>query len=203
MTIRVDAAIWPWRERLWAHLVSDESLDELHEFAVSIGVRRVSFQGDHYDIDTDTRIEAIAAGAVRTDARDLVRGLRAAGLRRPPRQRIEPWIQHAWRADVGDGATARRLMAPATRHPDVMMHVVDTLAAAHRLDLSILERTTEVAVVVAPMGNAGPAIAQTEMDEWSSAARQVIEASAPLPTDTTAYFSGAGVPVLELIGPPR
>lgn len=29
MTILVDNAIWPWRGRVWAHLISDESLTEL------------------------------------------------------------------------------------------------------------------------------------------------------------------------------
>ena len=31
--ILVDPAVWPWRGRRWAHLVSDHSIDELHDFA--------------------------------------------------------------------------------------------------------------------------------------------------------------------------
>ena len=50
MTVLVDAAVWKWQGARWAHLVSDESFDELHEFAQRIGKRRLGFQGDHYDV---------------------------------------------------------------------------------------------------------------------------------------------------------
>ncbi len=83
MTILVDQAIWPWRGRRWAHLVSDESYDELHEFAAQLGLPRRIFQGDHYDIPAELRLEAIALGAEPIDARILVRRLKAAGLRKP------------------------------------------------------------------------------------------------------------------------
>ena len=80
--ILVDQAIWPWRGRRWAHLVSDESYDELHEFAARLGLRREAFQGDHYDVPDEYRTRAIELGATPVDARDLVRRLRAAGLRK-------------------------------------------------------------------------------------------------------------------------
>jgi len=93
MAIIVDAAVWPWRDRLWAHLASDRSFDELHEFAQQMGRRRLGFQGDHYDIDEHDRLWAIELGAIVVDPRDLVRRLRAAGLRRrhdkPRWQRID------------------------------------------------------------------------------------------------------------------
>lgn len=82
MTILVDAARWPWRGRRWAHLVSDESYDELHAFAELIGKRRAAFQGDHYDVDSQEREMALHAGAVPVDSRELVARLRAAGLRK-------------------------------------------------------------------------------------------------------------------------
>lgn len=82
MTILVDEARWPWRGRRWAHLVSDESYEELHRFAASIGKRRAAFQSDHYDVDEAERELALAAGAVAVDSRELVARLRAAGLRR-------------------------------------------------------------------------------------------------------------------------
>jgi hypothetical protein len=80
--ILVDQAIWPWRGRRWAHLVSDESYDELHEFAARLGLRREWFQGDHYDVHADGRERAIELGATPVDSRDLVRRLRQAGLRK-------------------------------------------------------------------------------------------------------------------------
>lgn len=82
MAILVDEAVWPWRGRRWAHLVSDESYDELHEFAAVIGIPRQAFQGDHYDVHDELRAVAIGQGAVAVDGRVLVRRLRAAGLRR-------------------------------------------------------------------------------------------------------------------------
>jgi hypothetical protein len=82
VAILVDPAIWPWRGREWAHLVSDSSYDELHAFAARLGLPLEAFQGDHYDIPTDLRRQAVAIGAREVDAKELVRRLRAAGLRR-------------------------------------------------------------------------------------------------------------------------
>ena len=82
MTIFVDDARWQWRGRRWAHLVSDESYDELHQFAALIGKRRAAFQGDHYDVDEAERELALRAGAVAVNSRELVSRLRASGLRR-------------------------------------------------------------------------------------------------------------------------
>src|SRR4029453_18316406 len=82
VTVLVDEARWPWRGERWAHLCSDASVAELHDFAEALGVRRVSFQGDHYDVDAAKRSEAVAAGAVPVDSRELVRRVRAAGLLR-------------------------------------------------------------------------------------------------------------------------
>ena len=83
MTILVDEAIWPWRGRRWAHLVSDVSYEELHAFAARLDIPRRAFQGDHYDVPSALRDEAIALGATAVNARELVRRLRAAGLRKP------------------------------------------------------------------------------------------------------------------------
>ena len=82
MTVLVDAAIWPFEGRKWAHLVSDKSFEELHECAEQLGIPRRAFQGDHYDVPTDYRDRAIALGAEPVPSRELVRRLRAAGLRR-------------------------------------------------------------------------------------------------------------------------
>lgn len=84
MAILVDQARWPWRGRRWAHLVSDRSYEELHEFAARLGIPRRAFQGDHYDVFTELRDEALAIGAQAVDSRELVVRLRAAGLRKAP-----------------------------------------------------------------------------------------------------------------------
>ena len=82
MTVLVDPAVWPWRGRRWAHLVSDVSYDGLHEFAERLGVPRGAFQGDHYDVPTELRERAVALGAEPVPARELLARLTAAGLRR-------------------------------------------------------------------------------------------------------------------------
>lgn len=83
MAILVDDAIWPWRGRLWAHLVSDTSYEELHAFANRLGLPRRIFQGDHYDVPTEVRERALSLGAQPVPGRELVQRLSDAGLRRP------------------------------------------------------------------------------------------------------------------------
>jgi hypothetical protein len=64
--------------------VSDESYDELHAFAARLGIPRHVFQGDHYDVPEEHRPLAVALGATEVESRELVRRLRAAGLRKAP-----------------------------------------------------------------------------------------------------------------------
>jgi len=85
--ILLDEARWWFKGRRWCHLVSDESLEELHDFAEALGIPRRGFQGDHYDLPEEWRMHAIARGATVVDSRDLVRRLRSAGLRLSPDRR--------------------------------------------------------------------------------------------------------------------
>lgn len=85
MAILVDPPIWPLRGRLWCHLVSDTSYDELHEMAALLGIPRRAFQGDHYDLPEELRDAAIGLGALPVTGRELITRLRASGLRRPHR----------------------------------------------------------------------------------------------------------------------
>jgi len=82
VAVLVDEAIWPFRDRRWAHLVSDESFDELHAFAERLGLPPRAFHRDHYDVPAELRDEAIALGAQPVSSREVVRRLQAAGLRR-------------------------------------------------------------------------------------------------------------------------
>ncbi len=88
MAILVDGAVWPFRDRRWAHLVSDTSFAELHDFAARLGLPERAFHRDHYDVPAELREEAIALGAAPVAARDLVKRLRAAGLRRRKRDEL-------------------------------------------------------------------------------------------------------------------
>ncbi len=80
--ILVDAAIWPAHGRLWAHMVSDSSLDELHQFAAALGVPERGFDLDHYDIPSEYVDRAIELGASFVPARELLQRLQASGLRK-------------------------------------------------------------------------------------------------------------------------
>jgi hypothetical protein len=85
VTILVDPAVWPHRGDRWAHLVSDTGYDELHEFAATLGIPRRAFQGDHYDVPAGVRERAIGLGARPVTCAELLRRLRAAGLRKRSR----------------------------------------------------------------------------------------------------------------------
>ena len=68
--------------RLWSHLASDESYEELHAFARGLGIPARGFDRDHYDVPAERYADVVAAGATPVSSRDLVRRLREAGLRR-------------------------------------------------------------------------------------------------------------------------
>jgi hypothetical protein len=81
----------------------------LHRFAQQLGLRRLSFQGDHYDVPSAVRVDAIRQGAVTVTGRELVSRLRAAGLRRPGSG--QPWTRALEIAAGGrfDDAARRRI----------------------------------------------------------------------------------------------
>ncbi|WP_439592616.1 DUF4031 domain-containing protein [Microbacterium sp.] len=81
MAILIDDARWPAHGRLWAHLVSDSDLDELHAFAAANGIPRRGFDLDHYDVPEEAHARLVAAGAQHVEGRELVRRLIASGLR--------------------------------------------------------------------------------------------------------------------------
>jgi coenzyme F420-reducing hydrogenase gamma subunit len=87
VAILIDDARWWFQGRKWCHMVSDVSYDELLEFADDVGIPRRGFQGDHYDIPEEYRAAMIEAGAIEVESRELVRRLRAAGLRLSPNER--------------------------------------------------------------------------------------------------------------------
>jgi len=87
VTILIDDPRWPAHGRLWAHLVSDESIAELHAFADANGIPRRGFDLDHYDVPDEAHARLIAAGALHVDGHELVRRLIASGLRVRARDR--------------------------------------------------------------------------------------------------------------------
>ncbi|MDX3455474.1 DUF4031 domain-containing protein [Streptomyces sp. ME02-8801-2C] len=82
MTVYIDPPTWPGHGRLWSHLVSDVSYEELHAFAEELGVPARAFERDHYDIPSHRYGDVVAAGAVEVSSREVVRLLHGSGLRR-------------------------------------------------------------------------------------------------------------------------
>jgi hypothetical protein len=81
--IFIDPPLWPTRGRVWSHLVSDESFEELHVFAARLGMPPRAFERDHYDVPSELYDAAVELGAAAVGCQELLRRLTAAGLRRP------------------------------------------------------------------------------------------------------------------------
>ncbi|HET8928908.1 MAG TPA: DUF4031 domain-containing protein [Microbacterium sp.] len=90
MAILLDDPRWPAHGRLWAHLISDSSLEELHAFAAANDIPRRGFDMDHYDVPAEAFDRLVAAGAQHVDGHTLVRRLIASGLRVTARERRQP-----------------------------------------------------------------------------------------------------------------
>lgn len=80
--ILIDPPLVESRGRLWSHLASDTSYDELHAFADRLGIPERGFDRDHYDVPSEWYDAMVAAGAVPVTSRELVARLVASGLRR-------------------------------------------------------------------------------------------------------------------------
>ena len=83
----IDQPRWPAHGMLWAHLVSDDSLDELHAFAEAAGLPARSFDLDHYDVPKTRYDDLVMAGAEPVTIYGLVTRLQASGLRVSQRER--------------------------------------------------------------------------------------------------------------------
>lgn len=75
-----DLQVWPNARGIFragsCHLAAD-TLDELHEFAARLGMRREWFQPGrgrhpHYDLVKSRRDRAVALGAIEVSGRDLI-----------------------------------------------------------------------------------------------------------------------------------
>jgi hypothetical protein len=76
--------------RVCGHLVSDTSLDELHLFAKSLGLRREWFQEKsipHYDLTGEVYDLALKRGAQLVSSREIV--LRAVRMDGKPKMRFK------------------------------------------------------------------------------------------------------------------
>jgi hypothetical protein len=82
VTVLIDPPNAPGHGRLWSHLASDASYEELHAFAAAEGIPERGFDRDHFDVPAEWYDRMLAAGATPVSSRELVARLHAAGLRR-------------------------------------------------------------------------------------------------------------------------
>jgi len=87
VTVLVDPPMWPRHGRIWGHMVSDTSLEELHAIARAAGIPDRGFDRDHYDVPEELIDRLVELGAVRVSTRELISRLRASGLRVTSSQR--------------------------------------------------------------------------------------------------------------------
>ncbi|WP_181954212.1 DUF4031 domain-containing protein [Kocuria coralli] len=112
MPVYIDPPRWPAHGTEFSHLVSDTSLDELHEAAQRIGVSRRAFDRDHYDLPRERYDDAVAAGAIPVDGKELVRVLVASGLRIPAVRRndkVLTALRRRWDRAFGETEALARL----------------------------------------------------------------------------------------------
>jgi muramoyltetrapeptide carboxypeptidase len=113
--------------RLWSHVASDSSFEELHAFAERIGIPRRGFDRDHYDVPAEWYDAVVEAGAETGTSRELIRRLAEAGLRRPKQWTLAP------------RRPGRVLLRPPRLHPGDLVAVVLPAGPVdrHRLDAGV------------------------------------------------------------------
>ncbi|WP_420175080.1 DUF4031 domain-containing protein [Luteococcus sp. OSA5] len=123
----IDTPRWPAHGTLYGHLVSDESLWELHEGARAAGLDVRAFDHDHYDLRADRVTAALGAGARQVDERELVRRLRAGG------QRILP-AEHAPRRSRARAEVRDQVLAVLPRQDSTARALVETVLDRHTVE---------------------------------------------------------------------
>ena len=148
--ILVDTPIWPWRGRLWGHMVSDVSFHELHQFAQHLGKRRSGLHGEHYDVEQLEYQRAVEMGATTIDSRELVRRLRDSGLRRRTKR---PQWQIAYQSeDIQSFDSLIEIVQNAVTSEADCSRLLDVLRSANSnpevRDALIVERSGASAMVL-------------------------------------------------------
>ena len=88
MGLMIDPPAVPHRGRMWSHLASDSSFEELHVFARELGIPERGFDRDHYDVPAEYYDTVVALGVEEVSSRELVKRLVSAGLRRRKAEEI-------------------------------------------------------------------------------------------------------------------
>lgn len=168
VVIWIDPPTWPAHGRLWSHVISDTSLEELHAFARAAGLPERSFEGDHYDAPEERYADLLAAGASPTGNRDLARRLQSSGLRFRKRKGERPL------ARVPDGLS----VVGAPHLLDVVASPLEPLNSS-RASVVLVSDPTDWMVLVRSVGRPGwaPPGGKRETGETlrHSAVREVAE----------------------------
>lgn len=177
----IDPPLVPGHGRMWSHLVSDSSADELREFGDRLGLSARLFDADHYDVPADRYDDAVAAGARPTTGQDLLRRLVASGLR-VPKRRGERVLSS--RDAALDGEPARWELLASTFAPTAATHELAMVRASSVLvtgtgDLPRL--TAPGQTHLAPVGHARTRLLTTQLTR----PRLVVETVWWAPTTTT------------------
>lgn len=184
MAILIDPARWPAHGTRFAHLASDRSLTELHEFARTNGVPFRAFDHDHYDIHIGRTASLVAAGAVEVEARELVRRVARAGLRvrtpdRQPRREVaRRRLDEAWMRLLPDHPELGQRLLVRWQEPHRNYHDVRHLA--HFLDAlnTLTDSAPPLPVTLAAWFHDAVYTGTAGADELASADLAVAELSA-------------------------
>lgn len=114
MPVYIDPPRWPAHGTVFSHLVSDTSLEELHDLAQRVGLSRRAFDEDHYDVAEAFYDTAVAEGAIPVDGKELARRLVQSGLRIPAARRSEKSVfalKSRWDSTLGSDPELRAVRA--------------------------------------------------------------------------------------------
>ncbi len=167
VSILIDPPVWAAHGRRWSHLVSDSSLDELHAFARALGIPARAFEGDHYDLPEERYAAVVHAGAIPVTSRELLRRLKASGLRRSKRRGERVLAS----AVAERGGVRVRLDTLSSPHPPIGAVTVVHL---------VVRRRHEVLALPDGVGFLLPCT-QTEGDTVPEAGRRLIGRVLPAP----------------------
>ncbi|GAA1182349.1 DUF4031 domain-containing protein [Nesterenkonia xinjiangensis] len=147
MTIYIDPPVWPAHGTLFSHLISDVSLDELHDFADRSGISPRAFDEDHYDVPQHRHRDLIARGAILVSGLELARilaecGLRIRSVERPAKVRAR--LSRAWaRLLPADATTLGEELLERWSEPHRHYHSPAHLAAVLNA-VGVLQRAGEL-----------------------------------------------------------
>lgn len=140
MSILIDPPRWPAHGTVFAHLVSDTSLDELHQFAAQQEISLRAFDKDHYDVPRERYEQLVRAGAKEVTGGELVRALVASGLRIPAKYRAEKLdaiLRRRWARTLPTepelGKELLGLWSQEHRYYHDRVHLLSVLEAVDRL----------------------------------------------------------------------